>query len=296
MLERVVNARRSLDGLSVGDAFGELFFGNPDSAVARIEARVLPDGPWGYTDDTVMAMSIVDVLTSYGRIDQAALAALFSRRYRDDPARGYGGNMHDVLSQMLAGREWSRVSRSAFGGAGSMGNGGAMRAAPIGAYYWDDLSAAAEAARLSAEVTHAHPEGQAGAIAVAVAAAWVAAGGTVRDHLFDAILKHTPGGETREGILRASRTPASASVQEAVTVLGNGANVTAQDTVPFALWCAAHNLDSFEEALWETVAGLGDRDTTCAIVGGIVAARGSVDIPAAWLGARETLDHLALGA
>jgi ADP-ribosylglycohydrolase len=38
------------------------------------------------------------------------------------------------------------------------------------------------------------------------------------------------------------------------------------------------------------VSGLGDRDTTCAIVGGIVAARHGVEgIPADWLAARESL-------
>ena len=40
--------------------------------------------------------------------------------------------------------------------------------------------------------------------------------------------------------------------------------------MPFALWCAARHIDNYEEALWATVSGLGDRDTTCAIVGGVV--------------------------
>jgi ADP-ribosylglycohydrolase len=60
-------------------------------------------------------------------------------------------------------------------------------------------------------------------------------------------------------------------VQTAAALLGNGSLISAQDTVPFALWCAAGHLDDYEEALWTTVSGLGDRDTTCAIAGGIVA-------------------------
>ena len=44
------------------------------------------------------------------------------------------------------------------------------------------------------------------------------------------------------------------------------------------------------DAPWLTVSGLGDRDTTCAIVGGIVACYvGEEGIPAAWLQAREPL-------
>jgi ADP-ribosylglycohydrolase len=49
-----------------------------------------------------------------------------------------------------------------------------MRVAPLGAYYADDLRKAAAEAVLSAEVTHTHPEGVAGAVATAVAAALAA--------------------------------------------------------------------------------------------------------------------------
>jgi ADP-ribosylglycohydrolase len=66
--------------------------------------------------------------------------------------------------------------------------------------------------------------------------------------------------------------------------------VSAQDTVPFALWCAARHLSSYEEALWLTVSGLGDRDTTCAIVGGIVATYTGVEsISHHWCADREPL-------
>ena len=47
-----------------------------------------------------------------------------------------------------------------------------MRVAPLGAYFADALKTVVEQAQRSAEVTHAHPDGMAGAIAVAVAAAW----------------------------------------------------------------------------------------------------------------------------
>src|SRR5262245_63984537 len=72
--------------------------------------------------------------------------------------------------------------------------------------------------------------------------------------------------------------------------------LTAPGTVPFALWCAAQHLDDYEEALWLTVSGLGDRDTTCAIAGGIVACcTGAEGIPAAWRAAREPLPEWAFG-
>lgn len=91
-------------------------------------------------------------------------------------------------------------------------------------------------------------------------------------------------------IRRARNLDPSASVEFAVAALGNGTYLSAQDTVPFALWCAGDSLNNFEEALWLAVSGLGDRDTICAIVGGIVALYTGVDgIPEGWRAAREPL-------
>jgi ADP-ribosylglycohydrolase len=76
--------------------------------------------------------------------------------------------------------------------------------------------------------------------------------------------------------------------EEAARVLGSGFLVTAPDTVPYALWSATQHLDNYVEAIVETVAGDGDCDTNCAIVGGIVALHVGMDaIPADWRMARE---------
>ncbi|WP_042435329.1 ADP-ribosylglycohydrolase family protein, partial [Streptacidiphilus anmyonensis] len=70
----------------------------------------------------------------------------------------------------------------------------------------------------------------------------------------------------------------------------SGQGLRASDTVPFALWSAAHHLDDLPGALWSTAAGLGDVDTTCAITGGVVAARTGLDaVPALWRSRREPL-------
>ena len=169
-----------------------------------------------------------------------------------------------------------------------------MRVAPIGAYFFDDFEAVVENAHRSAEVTHAHPEGQAGAIAVAVAAACVAR--SMRDprEIFDTVLSLTPDSETRAGIQQASALPLDCDVPTAVSALGNGSRVISQDTVPFSLWCAARHLDAFEEAMWSTASGLGDRDTTCAIVGGIIAAHPDTRVPSAWVAAREPLENMSI--
>jgi ADP-ribosylglycohydrolase len=202
--------------------------------------------------------------------------------------------MHGMLENVRLGVPWSVAARWLFHGQGSFGNGSAMRVAPLGAYFADDMAKVVEQARLSSDVTHAHSEAAAGAIAVAVAAAlaWQlrAEAAPPRAEFLTCVLPFVPDSIVREKIRHARDLDPSASVRLAVAALGNGTGVSAQDTVPFALWCAAGHLDDYEEALWQTVSGFGDRDTTCAIVGGIVAAyTGTEGIPAAWRADREQL-------
>lgn len=283
----------SLEGLALGDAFGQGFFVHPDLVEQLIMERALPRSPWRYTDDTEMALSIVAMLQSHGRVDQNALAQSFAARYSYD--RGYGPAMHGLLARIRDGAPWQTTAQGLFEGQGSHGNGAAMRVAPLGAYFADNLDLVVQEARRSAEITHAHPEGIAGAIAVAIAASLAGRYGIfgrlpTPQGFLDQILPHVPDSIVRERIRHARNLADGASVRLAVAALGNGSAISAQDTVPFALWCAAQRLDQYEEALWLTVSGLGDRDTTCAIVGGIVAlSADAATVPAEWIACREAL-------
>ncbi|MCC6464679.1 MAG: ADP-ribosylglycohydrolase family protein [Planctomycetes bacterium] len=276
--------RRSLEALATGDAFGEFGAASPGH-------RTLRNGPWPWTDDTAMALGIVEVLTRQGRIDQDDLANVFARNYVNDPGRGYGPGQHKLLQQVSNGRYWRDAGAALFAG-GSFGNGGAMRVAPLGAYFADDLGKVVEQAALATAVTHAHREGIAGGIAVAVAAA--VAVGLEGKHpgpaeLLERVIAHTPKGEVRAGLEKALGVGPENSAQTAATALGNGSRITAQDTVPLCVWLAAKHLGSYEEALWQTAQAGGDRDTNCAIVGGILGARGDAIIPPEWLARREPL-------
>ena len=288
---RLQRARGSLVGLSVGDAFGQTFFRG--DAAAAVGSRQLSPSPWRWTDDTAMALGIVQMLQECGGIECDRLAEIFATNFSHEPWRGYGPGTAQLLEAVRHGADWRQQSEAAFGGSGSMGNGAAMRVAPLGAYFADDVAAVVDQARASAVVTHAHPEGVAGAVAVATAAAVAASGGTARDVLAEA-LRCTPDSETRDGIRRASELPAHTDAVGAARALGSGWEILATDTVPFCLWCVFRNLDDYESALWLTAAGLGDRDTTSAIVGGIVGAGvGEEAIPGHWLRACEPLPGIA---
>ncbi|MEZ4445233.1 MAG: ADP-ribosylglycohydrolase family protein [Polyangiaceae bacterium] len=291
-MEATPRLLRALDGLSVGDGFGECFFGFAHEVVPKILERELPEGPWRWTDDTEMAVGLAQVLLKHGEVVQADLATTFASNM--DPTRGYGRGAYDILTAIAEGRSWSSASRQAFRGSGSFGNGAAMRVAPLGAFLADrPLPEVVEQARLSAEVTHAHAEGMAGAIAVAVATvlAMDAGAGPLGNAWLREVRDLVPEGYTRDTIDEALSME-GASVVEAARALGNGTGVSAPDTVPFCLWICAHHGEDFVHAMWQTVSALGDRDTTCAIVGGILAGR--CEVPEAWLARREPLPTLRL--
>ncbi|HYL43151.1 MAG TPA: ADP-ribosylglycohydrolase family protein [Ktedonobacteraceae bacterium] len=293
--EQLARAMCSLEGLSVGDAFGEQFFHQLDLTADSIAARMLPSPPWPYTDDTQMALSIVSILRQHGAIDQDRLAESFAERY--DPSRGYGPAMHRLLRSIHAGNPWKEAASSQFAGQGSFGNGAAMRVTPIGAFFAEAMDDVVEQAVRSAQVTHTHPEAIAGGIAVAVAAAWAwrlrhSSALPSRAEFLDLIVPFVPTSEVLRKIRWARDLSATVSVEAVADLLGNGTGLSAQDTVPFVLWCAGEHLESYEQALWLTASGFGDVDTTCAMVGGIIAlSRGVEDIPVAWRQAREPLPN-----
>lgn len=247
----------SLTGLSVGDALDAQFFMVGRSIPALVAGRPLA-GPWQWTD------------------------------------RGYGIGAVIIPHKIRDGVPWRDAAGAAFNGQGSCGNGAAMRIAPLGAYFADDPELAVTQAKLSAEVTHMHPEGITGGVAVAVAAAEATRArdtGIQPRELLDAVLDRIDSGQTKRLITRA-RTLLRKSAEEAAYELCHGSRTAAQDTVPFTLWVAANFLDNYPAAITTCVQAGGDVDTTAAIVGGIVAAY-TGEVPPNWLAAREPLPDWA---
>lgn len=205
--------------------------------------------------------------------------------------RGFKEAMSDVNKKLQEQRNAIKGQRLE----GSCGNGSAMRVAVLGAYLFEndseedtivgpnefsrrDREIITEAV-LQAEVTHCHPEGIAGSIAITKLAHMI-----VYDLLTDwpiekyysELLRIVPQGQVRDGIERASNLPLDLPVGKVIEVLGNGQHVTCQDTVPFCCYevikhlFVTDNKDRYEKAIIETSMAFGDVDTNCAIVGGCI--------------------------
>lgn len=113
-----------------------------------------------FTDDSVMTIAVAEaLLDSNGKADDEIRAALVSsmrkwgKRY---PDAGYGGRFYG----------WLRAKNPE--PYGSYGNGSAMRVSSAG-WLYDTMDETRRIARLTAEVTHNHPEGIKGAEAAASA-------------------------------------------------------------------------------------------------------------------------------
>ncbi|MBT2407344.1 MULTISPECIES: ADP-ribosylglycohydrolase family protein [unclassified Streptomyces] len=286
---RYARAMSSLRGLALGDALGSQYFVPVNYPL--LKRRELPAGtePWQWTDDTEMACSVVAVLAEHGRIDQDALAASFAHHHDFD--RGYGPAVNRMLRLVREGEDWRTLAAELFNGQGSWGNGAAMRIAPLGAWYADDPEQATHQAEISAYTTHQHREAVCGAMAVAAATALAAApaGPPKASDLLDGVIALVPRSAVGAGLRRARDMLDYGDATTVAAVLGCGRRTSAHDTVPFALWSAARALDDYERAFWTTAQVGGDVDTNCAIVGGVLGARGDEVLPQAWLARTEAL-------
>ncbi len=295
--QRIELSKKSLKGISVGDAFGESFFGEADQILKYIQKREIPETSWEFTDDTVMAIAVFEQLEKYDTIQQDELARQFSINHKLDLNRGYGATARRILREIDEGKYWKEVSQNVFEGMGSMGNGASMRVSPIGAYYFDDLHKVKQLAIKSAEITHSNIEGITGAIAVSIATA-IATRLKIEKVIINSyefinqIIGFLPDSDTKSKIKKSNSIPYSYNIETVKSILGNGSKIMAQDTIPFAIWCASNNLGNFEESIWKAVSILGDRDTICAIVGGItIMSTEEVNIPKEWMKKVENFEE-----
>ena len=104
----------------------------------------------GFTDDTVLTVAVANaILTGTGYADAIKT---FAQRH---PNAGYGGTFRKWM--------WSRENKPY----NSWGNGSAMRVSPVG-FAYDTENDVLKQAKLSAGVSHNHPEGIKGAQATAM--------------------------------------------------------------------------------------------------------------------------------
>ncbi|MBQ4252368.1 MAG: ADP-ribosylglycohydrolase family protein [Erysipelotrichaceae bacterium] len=198
------------------------------------------------TDDTVMTLAVAKaMIESAGKSDEEIRDALIDtmkelgRRY---PNAGYGG----MFYHWVLGKDRKPYN--------SFGNGSAMRVSSIG-WLYESLDEVEHAAKLSAEVTHNHPEGIKGAQATA-GAIYLARMGSEKE-------------EIREYVEKTYGYDLNKTMKDIVS-RGHGEEIC-QISVPQALVCFLLS-DSYIDCIRKSVSIGGDSDTIACIAGGIAEA------------------------
>lgn len=255
-----------LFGLAVGDALGGKFEAQDASAIrARfptVESLIAyPQEEIWYTDDTQMAIGVCEALIEKGEIVEEVLCRAFVANYV--PSRGYGRGARAVLDAMEEGRDYRKVAEKHFPG-GSFGNGAAMRVAPVGLLFRDDVRQNREQARLSALPTHLHALGIEGAQLLARAVALSSGMERFdRDDFFVKLIEACESKEYRDKMVGASKARAPGDL----AALGN--RIEALHSVPTAIASFALTPESFEETISNVIFLGGDTDTLAAMAGAL---------------------------
>ena len=199
-----------------------------------------------FTDDSVMTIAVAEALLDYqfreGADIKAGLVDSMRKWGKKYPDAGDGRKFYHWLQ--------ARHPEPY----GSYGNGSAMRVSSAG-WLFDTLDQTRHMARLTAEVTHNHPEGIKGAEATA-SAIFLARTGRSKDEIRDCIV--------REFGYDLSRT--CDQIRPGYTH-----NESCQETVPEAITAFLEGTD-FEDVIRTAVSLGGDCDTLTCIAGSIAEA------------------------
>ncbi len=227
-------------GAICGDTIGSVYEFHPTK---NHDFELLRDD-MNYTDDSIMTIAVADWILHDPSLSHDQLVKAMRGYGQKDPCPmgGYGGGFS----------HWLRSANPT--PYNSWGNGSAMRVAAVG-YAFDTLEETLQVAKITAEVTHNHPEGIKGAQATA-AAIFMARNMATKLEIRDYI-EETFGYDLHRDY---ADIKANYTFRE-----------SCQETVPEAIIAFLESKD-YVDAIRLTVALGGDADTLGAITGAIAAA------------------------
>lgn len=261
----------SLLGLILADALGARFEGlereqlqeSFDDAAAALEYACQRE-TLRYTDDGQMTLVLAEFLSENSEIDPRDLMRCFVQAY--EPWRGYGRGARALLEAFRDNAEYEFMAEHLFPG-GSLGNGAAMRSAPVGLRFADNRATLWREAKHSAWPTHRHELGIEGAQLIALATGFAA----TQDSMTPTALA-TELMPMCSTIVFQNRVECLAHVktQEDVSQFGNG--IEAHESVVTALACFGLYPRDYRRAIATAIWQGGDTDTIAAMTGALVGA------------------------
>lgn len=203
-----------------------------------------------FTDDTVMTLAVAKWLTIDPEHTHEKLVECMKELGRKYMFVGYGKK----FLRWIISRKTEPYN--------SYGNGSAMRVSPCG-FYAKTLDEALLLAKISAEVTHNHPEGIKGAQAIA-ACIFLARQGKDKKQICDYVEAHFEG-------YNLHRTLAEIRPDY-------GFRVSCQSSVPESI-ISYLEADSYTSVIRNAISLGGDADTMACMAGGIAVATRGMEMP-----------------
>lgn len=226
----------------LGAIIGDIVGSTREKNNVKSENFSLLEAESRFTDDTVMTLAVAEWLMTDPLHSSEVLVECMQRLGRKYPNAGYGGMFYD----------WLHTDNPQ--PYNSFGNGSAMRVSPVGLYA-SSLDEALELARITASVSHNHPEGIKGAQAIAACVYLKKAGkdkGYIKGYI-EGTFGYDLSLDLRK--LRSSYT----------------FDVTCQGSVPIAIMAFLQGADGVGSLCLAVSMG-GDSDTIAAMTCSIVAA------------------------
>lgn len=274
-------------GCAVGDALGAPLEGRPipaglDRDQLLEDFKQISGWPKGqYTDDTMLTLALARSIAEHRGVAGGHVIAEFAKLWREGTIVGAGAATNEAIANYLyKHKPWDQCGAPL----GRAGNGAAMRAGPIGLWYFDDIDELIPAAVEASEVTHRDPR----SIAAAVVVALVVARSIQTDRLepvsvlrevADRVLRIDPG--TSDHVMRLAdwmEQPDEVSIELIISTgqfgpwrgTWNG-RITAYavPTLLMSLYSFLRYQDSFNDAVALAILTGGDVDTTGAITGAL---------------------------
>ena len=300
-------------GLAVGDALG---YPAEFRSRAQILREIGPDGitdfirlkdprftrpvilgadhpPGTFTDDTQMSLAVARGLLAADPDDLDGLMHAVAGEFvtwsvSPDNDRAPGGTCMTGCSNLRRGVSWRDA-----GVVRSKGCGSAMRVAPIGLLFHNDLDHLLEVARASSLPTHGHPAALEGAAAAALMVALALRGAPAVEMMAE--IEKRCFGRSPDFDACLSRVPEliEAPPAKALSTAGLGEGWVAEEAVASALYCCWRHPGDYAAGVLEAVNTDGDSDSIATIAGSVLGAALGVDgIPATWAKRVEASDLL----
>jgi ADP-ribosylglycohydrolase len=267
-----------------------------DEEVSRWFKGQEPPAGWTgqYTDDSQLARELLESLVVKSGFDPEDYSFRIAAIFDESRIVGQGLATAVAAQRLSSGIHWKQAGEPS----PSAGNGTAMRVAPIGLYYWNDLEQLSETAHLQGWITHQDCRCSAGSVAIASTISFLLSRQTFNtadcvDFIATAARPyHTEFAE----LLRQLKEWIKFPPEEAIEYIGpagraldfreDGWPGISPFVVPSVLWSLYAFLrhpDDYWRAIHVAIGAGGDVDTTAAMTGAV---------SGAWVGLEELPSHL----